>query len=78
MCTCMYVCMYVYICVLGMGDINILAYNYCEASISRLSRLLNLLFVLKMCQTAFKCVQIVSANYRLLTKEISRLIGQTG
>ena len=25
----------------GMGDIDILAYNYCEASISRLSRLLN-------------------------------------
>ena len=29
---------------LGMGDIDILAYNYCEASISRLSRLLNLLY----------------------------------
>ena len=26
---------------LGMGDIDILAYDYCEASISRLSRLLN-------------------------------------
>ena len=25
----------------GMGDIDILAYDYCEASISRLSRLLN-------------------------------------
>ena len=32
-----------YLCLsqLGMGDIDILAYNYCEASISRLSRLLN-------------------------------------
>ena len=26
---------------LGMGDIDILAYDYCEASISRLSQLLN-------------------------------------
>ena len=26
---------------IGMGDIDILAYDYCEASISRLSQLLN-------------------------------------
>ena len=33
------------ICTVGMGDIDILAYDYCEANISRLSRLLNLLFL---------------------------------
>ena len=29
----------------GMSDIDILAYDYCEASISQLSRLLHLLYL---------------------------------
>ena len=39
-----------------MGNIDILAHDYCEA---RISQLLNLLYIEKClnCQTAFKCVQ---------------------
>ena len=38
--TCVCVCRARYVCVLGMGDIDILVHDYCKVSISRLSRLL--------------------------------------
>ena len=37
-----------------MGDIDILAYDYCEASISQLSRLLNCICI----ENVYKCVKL--------------------
>ena len=62
---------------LGMGDIDILAYDYCEASISRLSQLLNYCICI---ENLYECIKlplnvpntpkfiIVSANYHDITR----------
>ena len=41
---------------LGMGDIDNLEYDYCEASTSRLSRLLNLYCI--CIENVYKCVKL--------------------
>ena len=47
----------------GMGDIDILACDYCEASISRLSRLLNLLY----CHSNYICQVMQQWMWRKLS-----------
>ena len=44
-CVCVCVCVCACVCVLGMGGVDILAYDYCKAKISQLSRLLLQLYL---------------------------------